>query len=193
MTKREESSVFLSEKEPKKGNVRGNIVTSPACTKKDNSITESEVTSAEKPGEETIAINEKGGAIERPEPMADKITRAAYTSPQPDPPMDNHPAGRHLPEVAVTNMKGKGESGQHKHASSGMEYGPENCHTLPYENQEIEAGYNLSPPNLIESEYESDSDMEADATAGTFLNSRPDTAPGTVNHASGKVILENEI
>ena len=64
--------------------------------------------------------------------------------------------------------------------------------TLPYENQEIEAGYNLRPPNLIESEYESDSDMEADATAGTFLNYRPDTAPGTVNHASGKVILECE-
>ena len=34
--------------------------------------------------------------------------------------------------------------------------------------------------------------MEADATAGAFLNYRPDTAPGTVNHASGKVILECE-
>ena len=107
--------------------------------------------------------------------------------------MDNHPAGKYLPKKAITNMNRKGESGQHKHTSSGMEYESENCHTLPYDNQKIEAGYNLSPPNLIESEYESDSDTEADATAGTFLNCRPDTAPGTVNHASGKVILENEI
>ena len=177
VNKREEPSVSLSEKEPEKGNVRENIVTSPACTKKDNSITESEVTSAEKPGAETIAINGEGGAMERPETMANKITGAAYTSPQPDPPMGNHPAGRQLSGVAVTNMKGKGESGQHKHASSGREYESENCHTLPYDNQKIEAGYNLSPPNLIESEYESDSDTEADATAGTFLNYRPDAAP----------------
>ena len=185
VTKREEASVSLSEKELEKGNIRGDIVTNPACTRNENNITESEVTSAEKPGAETIAINGEGGAMERPETMANKITGAAYTSPQPDPPMGNHPAGRQLSGVAVTNMKGKGESGQHKHASSGREYESENCHTLPYDNQKIEAGYNLSPPNLIESEYESESDTEADATAGTFLNHWPDTTPGT-----GKVILE---
>ena len=83
VTKREEASVSLSEKEPEKGNVRGNIVTSPACTKKYNSITESEVTSAEKPGAETIAINGEGGAMVWPKTMADKITGAAYTSPNP--------------------------------------------------------------------------------------------------------------
>ena len=78
--------------------------------------------------------------------MADKVTKTTYTTPEPDHSMDNHPAGRYLPKKASTNMKRKGESGQHKHASSGMEYESENCHTLPYENQKIEAGYNLSPP-----------------------------------------------
>ena len=73
-----------------------------------------------------------------------------------------------------------------------MEYESENCHTLPYKNQEIEARYNLRPPSLIESEYESDSDMEADATAGAILNYQPDTAPGTVKHAPGRAILEHE-
>ena len=93
VNKKEEPSDSLSEKEPEKGNVRENTVASPACNKKDNSITESEVTSAEKLGEETIAINEKGGAIERPEPMADKITKTTYTTSEPDHPLDNHPAG----------------------------------------------------------------------------------------------------
>ena len=127
-----------------------------------------------------------------PETMADKITGAADTSPQPGPPMDSHPAGRHLPGVANTDMIGKGGSGQHKHASSRREYESEDCLTSTYDNQKIEAGYNLSPPNLIESEDDSESDTEADATAATFLNHRPDTTPGTVNHASGKVILKCE-
>ena len=124
-----------------------------------------------------------------PETMADKITGAADTSPQRDPPMDNHPAGRHLPGVANTNMIGKGESGMRKHASPQREYESEDCPTSTYGEQRIEAGYNLSPPSLIESDDESESDTEADATTATFLNHRANATPGTVNHASGKVIL----
>ena len=100
--------------------------------------------------------------------------------------MDNHPAGRYLPKKAITNMNRIRKLGRHKRAPSGMDYESENCHTLPYKNQEIETRYNLRPPSLIESEYESDSDMEADATAGGILNYRSDTALGTVKHAPGR-------
>ena len=85
--------------------------------------------SPERPGEETTEIDKKGGATENLEQVVDKITKTAYTSSEPVHPMDNHLSGRYLPENATTNMKRSGESGQLKHAPSGMEYESENWYT----------------------------------------------------------------
>ena len=140
----------------------------------------------EKPSAETTAINgeEREGVWIR--------TMTADISPQSDPLMDNHPTGRRLPRAADTNKIGEGGADARKHASSQKEYESEDCSTPTYGEQRIKAGYNLSPPRLIDSDNESESDTEADAITATLLNQRTNPTPGTAYHASGKVILEYE-
>ena len=78
-----------------------------------------------------------------------------------------------------------------------MEYKSQKYYTSPYESQETKAAdfhsqdiqmnepsgdYNLRPPNLTESEYESDSDVESDATERAYLKHMPNTAPGVTDY-----------
>ena len=62
-------------------------------------------------------------------------------------------------------------------------------------NESSEA-YDLRPPKLTDSEYESDSDLESDVTEGVYLTHLQNTVPKvtdcTETNGSGKVNLENK-
>ena len=147
MKKKEEPSVSSPEKRPEKRCVKKDTATSPAFNEIDASITRLRVTTTGKPDGEIIAIKEEGGTIEKPETLADEVIKTGYTIPEPDHPMDNHPAGRCLPKRVITDMYRIGKLGQHKHVPSRMESESVNCHTMTYKNQEIEMENNQRPPD----------------------------------------------
>lgn len=127
--------------------------------------------------------------------------------------MDHHPSGRDLPRNIAKSIRGGTESSLSRYASSGMEHNSQKYYKLLNENQETEAAevrsldihmnesseaYDLRPPNLTNSEYESDSDVESDATERAYLKHLPNTAPGVTDYTktneieSGKINLENK-
>ena len=106
--------------------------------------------------------------------------------------MDNHPTGRHSPRAADTNKIREGGSDTRKSASSQKEHESEDCSSPSYGKLRIEAGHNLSPPRLIDSDDESESDTEDDAIIAIVLNRGTNPTPATEYHASGKVKLEHE-
>ena len=110
-------------------------------------------------------------------------------------------------------MKGGTESSLPRYASSGVEHNSQKYYKLLNESQETVAtevrspdvhmnessgAYDLRPPNLTDSEYESDSDLESDVTEGAYLKHLPNTAPGVTDYTktneieSGKTNLENK-
>lgn len=95
--------------------------------------------------------------------------------------MENHPLGRSLSRNVAIEIEGRTASNLLIHASSGIKYEYQKSGTSPYDDQEtkapdfhsqdismdeLSADYSLMPPNLTDSEYDSESDAEADTPVG---------------------------
>ena len=108
-------------------------------------------------------------------------------------------------------MKERTDSSLPGYALSRVEHNSRKCYGLLDKSQESETAeahspdnhmnefsgaYDLGPPSLTNSEYESESDLEPDVTEGTHLYRLPNTAPEITDYletnGSGKVNLENK-
>ena len=101
------------------------------------------------------------------------------------------------------NIKGGTESSPFRCASSRLEHNPQKSYKLLSESQKTETAevcstdirknessrdYDLRPPSLTDSEYESDYDSEIDVTEGANLNHLPDTAPRVTDYMKANEI-----
>ena len=119
--------------------------------------------------------------------------RAGYTITGSDRPMDNHPAGRCSSKRIITDIYRIGKLGQHKHVPSRMESESVNCHTMTYKNQEVGMEDKQTPPELTDSESESDSDMEDELRTEGSPRCQHDKELRTKRRAPRKAILDGVI
>lgn len=145
-----------------------------------------------------------------PDTHGNKSVTVHATSEVP-PPRGHHPLGRALPRNIAKSMKERTDSSLPRYASSGVEHNSRKYYELLDKSQETETAevhspdnhmnessgaYDLGPPSLTNSEYESESDLDPDVTEGAYLNRLPNTAPEitdyTETNGSGKVNLENK-
>ena len=163
-------------KELEKGCGRKNAsprqITDPVIYKKRGDTREAKAMSLKISSEEKTTTKNTGGVTKRPAPAADINTKAILLASQA---MENHPLGRFLPRNVA--IKGRTASKLLTYASSGIKYEYQKHGTTSYDDQKIEApdfhsqdknmeelsaDYSLMPPNLTDSEYDSESDEEAD-------------------------------
>ena len=113
---------------------------------------------------------------------------AGYTISGSDHPMDNHPAGRCSSKRFITDIHKIGKLGQRKHVPSRTESESVNCHTMTYKKQEVGMESDQRPPRLIESESESDTDMEDELITEGTLSCQHVKALRTMKHVPRKAI-----
>ena len=119
--------------------------------------------------------------------------RTGYKTSGSDRSMNSHPVGRYSSKKITTDTHRIEKLGQHEHVVSRTKCNSENGHTMTYKNQEAGMENKQILPKLIESESESDSDMEDELITKGSSRCQHDKELRTKRRAPQKAIMDGVI